>query len=139
MTFWPASFISSITMFFRKFASETSVPSPAPSFHTLFAQFSNSRSWVTPLSRVIASYSVRPGDLWLVLGSPPVLYLTTSVVRLSEDILLSPATYLPSHLIRNLKFLYGSTLAGFTLNWGTSSRNHGRLLNNLAARPRKNC
>ena len=49
-------------------------------------------SWVTPRSSVIASYSVRPGDLRLLLGSPPSRCLTTSVVRFSALTLLTPAT-----------------------------------------------
>src|SRR6267378_3800344 len=100
----------------RKSLSELSEPSPAPKFHTLFAHCSNSLSCVTPRSSVIASYSVRPGDLRLLLGSPPSRCLTTSVVRLREPTLLTPATYLPSHLTRNLKFLYGSKRCAFTLN-----------------------
>src|SRR4030042_3811902 len=95
-------------MSFRKTLRETSEPNPAPKFHTLLAHFSNSGSWVTPRSNVIASNSVRPGDFLLVLGSPPSRCFITSVVRFKADILLKPATYLPSHLIRNLKFLYGS-------------------------------
>jgi hypothetical protein len=47
----------------------------------LLAHVSNSRSCVTPRSSVIASYSVRPGDLRLVLGSPPSRCLTISVVQ----------------------------------------------------------
>src|SRR5512139_994719 len=106
-------------MSLRKSFSETSEPRPEPKFQTLLAHFSNSVSWVTPRSRVIASYSVRPGDLRLLLGSPPSRCLTTSVVRFSALHLLMPATYLPSHLRRNLKFLYGSNRWGFmlTLNW----------------------
>ena len=77
----------------------------APICHTLAAHASNAASWVTPRSIVMASYSVRPGDLRLVLGSPPARCLTTSVVRLSALTLLIPATYWPSHLTRNLKFL----------------------------------
>src|SRR5262245_53931539 len=100
----------------RKSLSETSAPSPEPKFQTLLAHCSNSLSWVTPRSSVIASYSVRPGDLRLLLGSPPSRCLTTSVVRLSAPTLLIPATYLPSHLTRNLKFLYGSKRCAFTLN-----------------------
>ena len=38
-------------------------------------------------------------------GSPPSRCVTTSVDRLSALALLIPATYLPSHLMRNLKFL----------------------------------
>src|SRR5262245_31003300 len=100
----------------RKSLSDTSVPRPAVKCQTLFAHFSNSRSWVTPRSRVMASYSERPGDLRLLLGSPPSRCFTTSVVRLSELILLTPATYLPSHLTRNLKFLYGSKRCALTEN-----------------------
>src|SRR5215468_5998837 len=100
----------------RKSFKETSAPSPEPKFQTLFAHFSNSVSCVTPRSRVIASYSVRPGDLRLLLGSPPSRCLTTSVVRFSELHLLTPATYLPSHFTRNLMFLYGSNRCAFTLN-----------------------
>ena len=55
-------------MSLRKSASETSAPRPEPKFHTLFAHCSNSGSWVTPRSRVTASYSVRPGDLRLLEG-----------------------------------------------------------------------
>src|ERR1700756_491386 len=103
-------------MSFRKSASETSLPSPAPKFHTLFAHFSNSGSCVTPRSNVIGSYSVLPGDLREALGSPPSRCLTTSVVRLSALTLLMPATYRPSHFTRNLKFLYGSNRRGLTVN-----------------------
>src|SRR5208282_2324186 len=92
----------------RKFASDTSAPNPAPKFHTRCAQVANSRSLVTPRSRLMASYLFRPGDLWDVEGSPPSRCSTTSVVRLNELTLLTPATYLPSHFTRNLKFLYGS-------------------------------
>src|SRR6266496_6724401 len=100
----------------RKSLSELSEPRPAPKFQTLLAHCSNSLSCVTPRSRVIASYSVRPGDLRLLLGSPPSRCLTTSVVRFSELTLLTPATYLPSHLTRNLKFLYGSKRCALTVN-----------------------
>src|SRR5262249_14958836 len=62
------------------------------------------------------SNSVRPGDLRLLLGSPPSRCLTTSVVRFSTLILLTPATYCPSHFRRNLKFLYGSKRCWFTTN-----------------------
>src|SRR5947207_11430776 len=101
----------------RKSLSETSAPRPEPKFHTLFAHFSNSVSCVTPRSRVIASYSVRPGDFRLLLGSPPSRCFTTSVVRFKALHLLTPATYFPSHLRRNLKFLYGSNLCALTVNW----------------------
>jgi hypothetical protein len=50
-------------MSLRKSLSETSPPSPEPKFQTLLAHCSKSWSRVTPRSRVIASYSVRPGDL----------------------------------------------------------------------------
>src|ERR1044071_7192251 len=102
-------------MFLRKSLSETSAPSPEPKFQTLLAHFSNSVSCVTPRSSVIASKSVRPGDLRVLLGSPPSRCLTTSVVRLRPVTLLIPATYLPSHLTRNLKFLYGSKRCGLVL------------------------
>src|SRR5215467_6135381 len=65
----------------------------------------------------MASYSVRAGDLRLVLSSPPSRCLTTSVVFLRPLTLLTPATYLPSHFTRNLKFLYGSKRCGLALNW----------------------
>ena len=55
-------------MSLRKSFSETSLPRPAPKFQTLLAHFSNSVSWVTPRSSVIASYLVRPGDLRLRAG-----------------------------------------------------------------------
>src|ERR1017187_9521998 len=41
----------------------------------------------------------------------------TSVVRRSGLTLEMPATYLPSHFRRNLKFLYGSTRLGFTVKF----------------------
>src|SRR5215210_6804661 len=104
-------------MSLRKSASETSEPSPEPKFQTLFAHCSNSTSWVTPRSSVIGSYFERPGDFRDVLGSPPSRCSTTSVVRLSAEHLLTPATYLLSHLTRNLKFLYGSNRCGLTVNW----------------------
>src|SRR4030095_10698018 len=104
----------------RKSFSDTSEPRPLPKFHTLFAHFSNSVSWVTPRSSVTASYSVRPGDLRLDEGSPPSRCLTTSVVRFRVDTLLRPATYLPSHFTRNLKFLYGSKRCALTLNCAMS-------------------
>src|SRR6266542_5648060 len=103
-------------MSLRKSWSETSAPSPAPKFQTLFAHCSKSMSWVTPRSSVIASYSVRPGDFLLLDGSPPSRCLTTSVVRFSAPTLLTPATERPSHFTRNLKFLYGSKRCGLTLN-----------------------
>src|SRR3990172_6341045 len=97
---------------------ETSAPRPLPSLHTLLAHASNSASWVRPRSRVIGSNSVRPGVFRLELGSPPARTWETAVTRLSALILLTPATYLPSHLTRNLKFLYGSNLFGLTVNGG---------------------
>src|SRR5947208_8722684 len=100
----------------RKSLSETSAPRPEQKFQTLLAHFSNSVSCVTPRSKVIASYSVRPGDLRLLLGSPPSRCFTTSVVRFNMPTLLTPATYFPSHLTRNLKFLYGSNRCAFTVN-----------------------
>src|SRR5919106_5801479 len=103
----------------RKSLSDTSAPRPAPKLQTLFAHFSNSVSWVTPRSSVIASYSVRPGDFRLLLGSPPSRCFTTSVVRFSALTLLTPATYRPSHFTRNLKFLYGSKRCALTENWAT--------------------
>ena len=65
---------------------------------------------------MIASYSVRPGDLRLLLGSPPLRCSTSSVVRLRTPTLLTPATYRPSHFTRNLKFLYGSNRVALTVN-----------------------
>src|SRR5437899_12835633 len=103
-------------MSFRKSCSDVSEPSPAPKFHTLLAHCSNSLSWVTPRSSMIASNSVRPGDFRLLLGSPPSRCFTTSVVRFNAPTLLIPATYLLSHLTRNLKFLYGSNRCAFTVN-----------------------
>src|SRR5215467_13276429 len=103
-------------MSFRKSFRDTSAPRPAPKFHILLAHFSNSVSWVTPRSSVIASYSVRPGDLRELDGSPPSRCFTTSVERFNVPTLLTPATYLPSHLTRNLKFLYGSKRVALTVN-----------------------
>src|SRR2546423_11084704 len=105
-------------MSLRKSLSELSLPSPPPKFQTLPAHCSNSGSWVPPGSSVIASNSVRPGDLRLLLGSPPSRCFTTSVVRLSIPTLLMPATgvLLPTNLTRNLKFLYGSNRKAFTVN-----------------------
>ena len=79
-------------MSLRKSFSETSAPRPEPKFQTLLAHCSNSVSCVTPRSSVIASYSVRPGDLRRADGSPPSRCSTTSVVRLSALTLLTPAT-----------------------------------------------
>src|SRR5436190_24009620 len=115
MASWPASLYISMMMSLRKSLREDSAPSPVPNFQTLLAHFSNSVSWVTPRSRLIASYSVRPGDFRELLGSPPSRCFTTSVVRLSDPHLLIPATYRPSHFTRNLKFLYGSNRCGCVL------------------------
>src|SRR3954471_11746078 len=104
----------------RKSLRETSAPRPAPKFHTLLAHCSKSLSWVTPRSRVIASYLVCPGDLRTVLGSPPSRCSTGVVERLREPTLLMPATYRPSHFTRNLKFLYGSNRCALTLNLAIS-------------------
>src|SRR4051794_18283110 len=123
MANWPASLKTSIVMSLRK--SRSDVSTPEPKFHTLFAHFSNSVSCVTPRSRVIGSYSVRPGDLRLLLGSPPSRCLITSVVRLSMPILHTAATYLLSHLTRNLKFLYGSKRWALTLNAAIGGLLHG--------------
>src|SRR6266478_3758958 len=95
---------------------ECSTTRPASKFRTSPAHFSNSGSCVTPRSSVIGSNLFRPGELRLVLGSPPSRCSTTSVVRPSPPTLLTPATYLPSHFTRNLKFLYGSNRCGLTLN-----------------------
>src|SRR5438270_11753735 len=103
-------------MSLRKSLSETSAPRPEPKFQTLLAHFSNSVSWVTPRSRVIGSYSVRPGDLRVLLGSPPSRCLTPSVPRYKPPTLLIPATYFPSHFSQNLKLLHGSNRCGLTLN-----------------------
>src|SRR5438477_13219164 len=89
----------------RKSLSETSAPRPEPKFQTLLAHFSNSVSCVTPRSSVMASYSVRPGDFRLLLGSPPSRCFTTSVVFFRLPTLLIPATYLPSHFTRELEVL----------------------------------
>src|SRR5712691_11596153 len=112
----PASLYISMMMSFRKSFSDDSDPRPAPKFQTLLAHFSNSVSCVTPRSSVNGSYLVRPGDLREVLGSPPSRCSTTSVVRFIALTLLTPATYLPSHFTRNLKFLYGSKRVGLTVN-----------------------
>src|SRR5208283_2509382 len=100
-------------MSFRKLARETSDPSAAPKFQTRPAQSWKFMSCVRPRSSVMASNLFRPGDLWDVEGSPPSRCSTTSVVRLKLLTLLIPATYLPSHFRRNLKFLYGSLRCGF--------------------------
>src|SRR5215212_8016858 len=108
-------------MSLRKSLSDTSAPRPEPKFQTLLAHCSNSLSWVTPRSSVTASNLLRPGDLRPVLGSPPSRCSTTSVVRFRALTLLTPATYLPSHFRRNLKFLYGSKRCGLTLNCAMTS------------------
>src|ERR1035437_1939257 len=103
-------------MSFRKSFRDTSYPKPASRFQILFAHFSKSLSWVTPRSRVIGSYVVRPGDFRAELGSPPYRCSTVSVVFFRGLILLTPSTYFPSHFTRNLKFLYGSNRVGLTVN-----------------------
>src|SRR5208283_3764260 len=106
-------------MSLRKLASDTSEPRPEPKFQTRPAQSWKSMSWVRPRSSVMASNLLRPGDLCDVDGSPPLRCSTTSVVRLRLPTLLTPATYLPSHFTRNLKFLYGSRRCGFAGNIAT--------------------
>src|SRR5262249_8828565 len=49
----------------------------------------------------------------------------------SDPTLLMPATYLPSHLTRNLKFLYGSKRCVFTLNCGIGYSLHLDLAGHL--------
>src|ERR1700755_3641561 len=100
-------------MFFRVLASDTSEPRLAPKFHTSPAQSWKFMSCVSPRSSVIASYFERPGDLSDIDGSPPLRCSTTSVVRFMPLTLLTAATYCPSHLSLNLKFLYGSRRVGF--------------------------
>src|SRR5689334_11448294 len=118
-------------MSLRKSASDVSPPRPAPKFHTLLHHCSKSGSCVTPRSSVIASYSVRPGDLRLLLGSAPSRCLTTSVVRLSELTLLTPATVCLSQTTRNLKFLYGSNRVELALNWAMAVSSHFDLAGDL--------
>src|SRR5215471_1066622 len=108
-------------MSLRKSLSEVSRPRPELKFHTLLAQRSNSRSCVTPRSSVMASYLLRPGALRAVDGSPPSRCSMTSVVRLSEELLHTPATYLPSHFSRYLKLGYGVRRCGLTGNCGMVS------------------
>lgn len=84
--------------------------------HTFPAHLQNSGSFVMPQSSMIASYSARPGNLRPLLGSPVWRCLTTSEVRLNELHLLTLATCLPSCLILNLEFLYGSDRWGLTMN-----------------------
>src|SRR3954468_21237138 len=103
----PASLKTCRTTSLRKSCRDTSSPSPDPQFQTLLAHFSNSVSWVTPRSKVMASYSVRPGDFRLELGSPPARWETTSVFRLRVLALLTPTTGRPSQTRRNLKLGYG--------------------------------
>src|SRR5579871_2367271 len=103
-------------MSLRKSARPTSPPSAAPRRQTLLAQSSKAVSWVTPRSSRMGAKAVRPGDLRGDDGSPPSRCSTTSVVRTSALTLLTPATYLLSHLTRNLKFLYGSRRSALTVN-----------------------
>src|SRR5690348_8681786 len=65
-----------------------------------------------------------PGETRDVLGSLPSRWITGSVDFLRGLILVTPATYLPSHLTRNFMFLYGSKRVGFTVNCviGVTSR-----------------
>ena len=70
---------------------------------TLLAHSSKVVSCVTPASSVMASYLVLPGIWCGPLESPPSYQGVTSVVRLRAPHLFRPATYLPSHLILNLK------------------------------------
>src|SRR5262249_62325438 len=72
---------------------------------------------ISPRSSVIASYLVIPGDLRLALGSPPSRCSMTSVVRLSALTREIPATCLPFHFTRNLKFLEGSYRCLLTVNF----------------------
>src|SRR5262249_30027604 len=67
----------------------------------------------------MGSYSVRPGDLRLLLASPPSRCLTTSVVRFRALTLLTPATgsVTPSQKTRDLKFLYGWRRCALVVNW----------------------
>src|SRR3954470_11393336 len=83
---------------------------------TLFAQSSNARSWVIPLSIVIASYFVLPGIWCGPLASPPSYQAVTSVVRFSAPHLLNPATYWPSHFTLNRNPRYGSNRVLLTVN-----------------------
>jgi hypothetical protein len=76
----------------RKSLSDISAPRPEPKFHTLFAHFSNSVSWVTPCSMGDGFILYPPGDLWLVLRPPPSRCSTISVVRFRALTLLTPAT-----------------------------------------------
>src|SRR4249919_3686139 len=108
-------------MSLRKSLSEVSAPSPAWKCHTLFAHFSNSVSWVTPRSSVIASYSVRPGAFRLLLGSPPSRCEMTSVVRLSPPTLETPATGWPSTITRKLNPGYGLNRCGLVGNSAISA------------------
>ena len=55
------------------------------------AHCSNESSWVTPRSRVIGSYFVRPSPLRMI-ALPPSLYSITSEERLIALTLLTPAT-----------------------------------------------
>src|SRR6266498_2048608 len=66
---------------------------------------------------MMASLLVFAGSLY-GNGSPDSCQSTTSVLRLSALHLLRPATYLPSHMILNLKLRYGSRRCVFTENFG---------------------
>src|ERR1700733_849225 len=124
-------------MSLRKSFSETSEPSPALKFQTLFAHCSNVVSCVSPRSSVMGSYFVRPGDLRLMLGSPPCRNSTTSVWRSSGPTCEIPATYLPSHFKRNLKFLYGSKRCGLAGNSATHHLAQNTLPHSTARRKQK--
>src|ERR1700682_1221591 len=65
---------------------------------------------------------VRPGDLRLVLGSPPSRWTTTSVDLRRPLTREMPATYLPPHFTRNLNDLYGSKRLALTVNSGMDAR-----------------
>src|SRR5687767_14541138 len=102
-----------IISFRKSFKEITESPS---TFQTFLAQFSNSGSCVTPRSKVMGSNFQTLGVTLTLLGSPPSRCVTGSVDCLSALTLLTPATYLPSHLTRNLKFLYGSNRYALTTN-----------------------
>jgi len=61
---------------FAEILSETSAPSPEPKFQTLFAHFSNSVSLSDAALEGDGFKFGRPGDLRLLLGSPPSRCLT---------------------------------------------------------------
>ena len=69
-------------IFERRLRTETGIGRPLLELRVV----SNARS------RVIASYCVRPGDLWLLEGSLPSRCVITSVVRFNPETLLTPAT-----------------------------------------------